>query len=279
MVADVGHVERRGPGQRHLDAGVPLHRTTGPSRRTGTSRAAAPAPGLRPDADASAACRCAGPPRWRWADCPGSRTRCCRPDDRRRARRRRGRSRFWSAGQVVGRAEARTEDKRRPGVAVLRDAVTGLLDAVELIARVPGIGVPINACVLFAPAAGRICPVLRVHRVEGVARAGGGAVAAARRRRAPARWRCIPLIGEEVRHLLELVVLRLLVREPHAVVERQAAVHLPVVLEVELRVVVDHVAFDELRRLLVLREDAQSPRWRSRSRCRAGCWCRCRSSP
>ncbi len=37
------------------------------------------------------------------------------------------------------------------------------------------------------------------------------------------------------------------------VVERQPAVHLPVVLDVELGVVVDHAAFDELRGLQVLR--------------------------
>ena len=51
-------------------------------------------------------------------------------------------------------------------------------------------------------------------------------------------------------------MLRLLVREAEAVVEGQAVVDLPVVLHVELGVVVDHAAFDELRRLQVLGEDA-----------------------
>ena len=86
-------------------------------------------------------------------------------------------------------------------------------------------------------------PGQRVHRVQGVARAGGRAVAAARHVEHRRRRRR-PLVREEVRHLQELVVLRLLVREAHAVVERQPAVHLPVVLDVELGVVVDHAAFD-----------------------------------
>ena len=64
------------------------------------------------------------------------------------------------------------------------------------------------------------------------------------------------MIGEEVRHLEELIVLGRLVREADAVVERQLAVHLPVVLQVELGVVVDHAPFDQLRLLQVLREHA-----------------------
>ena len=182
----------------------------------------------------------------RSAGCPGSRTRCCRPDGRRRAAAAAD-DHALIAGDVVGRAEARTEDERRPGVAVLRDAVAGLPDAVG--AGCPSSG---SAC-RSAPACwprrrrSRIWPVrgsiaLRVLPEQVV-----GAVAAARRRRAPAPARR-PLIREEVRHLLELVVLRLLAREPHAVVERQPVVHLPVVLDVELGVVVDHAAFDELRR-------------------------------
>ena len=51
-------------------------------------------------------------------------------------------------------------------------------------------------------------------------------------------------------------MLRLLTREPQAVVDRQPVVHLPVVLHVELGVVVDHAAFDEPRLLQVLREHA-----------------------
>ena len=50
------------------------------------------------------------------------------------------------------------------------------------------------------------------------------------------------------------MVLGLLAGEPHAVVERQPVVHPPVVLRVELGVVVDHAAFDQLRLLEVLRE-------------------------
>ena len=48
------------------------------------------APGLEAAAERLPSCRCAGPPSSRSAGCPGSRTRCCRPDGRRRGRRRRG---------------------------------------------------------------------------------------------------------------------------------------------------------------------------------------------
>ena len=87
-------------------------------------------------------------------------------------------------------------------------------------------------------------------------RADRRAVVAARRHRAAAPRPSDHSFGEEVRHLQELIVLRLLAREPHAVVERQPGVHLPVVLQVELGVVVDHAAFDQLRLLQVLREHA-----------------------
>ena len=72
------------------------------------------------------------------------------------------------------------------------------------------------------------------------------------------RGAALPLVGEEVRDLLQVVHVRPVVREPHAVVERQLPAHLPVVLEVPLDVVVVEVALDELRAL--------ARRWR---RCRA----------
>ena len=93
----------------------------------------------------------------------------------------------------------------------------------------------------------------RIDRVACVAAADGRPVVAARdveQRRGAER----PLVREEVRHLPELVVLRLLPREAQPVVERQPRVHLPVVLQVELGVVVDHAAFDQRRLLQVLRE-------------------------
>ena len=96
-----------------------------------------------------------------------------------------------------------------------------------------------------------------------------------RRRTAPAPCRRRPLVGEEVRRLAELVVLRLLVHEAHAVVERQLAGHLPVVLHVAFGVVVDVLPFDVPASLVVGAETRRARRWRSRSRCRAGCWCRC----
>ena len=51
-------------------------------------------------------------------------------------------------------------------------------------------------------------------------------------------------------------MLRLLPRKPDAVVDGQLVVYLPVVLDVELRIVVNHVAFDEIGGLQVLREHA-----------------------
>ena len=111
---------------------------------------------------------------------------------------------------------------------------------------VPGTGVPIAAGVLAAPGAVRICPVrgsIALRALPEQATAPLLQPGDVEQRRAGRR----PLVREEVRHLLELVVLRLLVREAHAVVERQPAVHLPVVLHVELGVVVEHAAFDELR--------------------------------
>ena len=65
-----------------------------------------------------------------------------------------------------------------------------------------------------------------------------------------------PLVRQEVRRLSELVVLRLLVHEPQAVVEREPLAHLPVVLDVELGVVVDRAGLDVLLRLLERAERA-----------------------
>ena len=120
---------------------------------------------------------------------------------------------------------------------------------------VPGIGVPIAACVFAAPGTVRNWSRARIPRVTKVSGARCRPVAAA----GDIQQRCLrqrPLFGEEVRHLLEPVVLRLLPRKPHTVVHGQLVVHLPVVLDVELRVVVDHVAFDEIGGLQVLREHA-----------------------
>ena len=51
-------------------------------------------------------------------------------------------------------------------------------------------------------------------------------------------------------------MLWLLAREPYSIVHGQPVVHLPVVLDVELRVVVDHMPLDEVRGLEVLRKHA-----------------------
>ena len=59
-------------------------------------------------------------------------------------------------------------------------------------------------------------------------------------------------------------------------VERQTAVHLPVVLDVGLGVVVEHAALDELRGLRGSVGRPPPRRSRSRTGYRARCWCRCR---
>ena len=117
-------------------------------------------------------------------------------------------------------------------------------------------GVPISACVFAAPAAVTIWPVTRIHRVPRVAGTHRRAVAA------PGHvenggLRSLPFVGEEVRHRVVDVVLRPLMHETHSVVQRQAVGHLPVILDKAFDLVVDHVAFDELRRLQVLREDSE----------------------
>ena len=71
------------------------------------------------------------------------------------------------------------------------------------------------------------------------------------------RGRAIVAIEEEVRGLAVGVVLRNLVREPQAVVERQVAVHLPVVLHVRLDLVVDELSFHERRLLRIRGEHAE----------------------
>ena len=159
------------------------------------------------------------------------------------------------AGQIVGEAKARANHERRPRVPGLRDAVARLADAVQRVAGAGDWRADEHLRVVGARRRQNDLSRPWIHGVQRVARARRGAVAAAGHIQHH-RLARVPLIGEEVRHLLELVVLRLLAREAHAVVERQAAVHLPVVLQVELGVVVDHAAFDEPLRLLVLREDA-----------------------
>ena len=95
----------------------------------------------------------------------------------------------------------------------------------------------------------------RVHRLAVGAGAGIDAVRAAgdvehRRRRR------VPLVDEEIRGLAARVVLRRLMHQPHAVVERELSVHLPVVLHVAFDVVVDVFAFDALRALRIGTEAA-----------------------
>ena len=70
------------------------------------------------------------------------------------------------------------------------------------------------------------------------------------------RRRTGPLVDEEIRRLAERVVLRRLMHQPHAVIERELPVHFPVVLHVALDVVVDVFALDALRALRVGAEAA-----------------------
>ncbi len=103
----------------------------------------------------------------------------------------------------------------------------------------------------FAPSSAPVRGILRlahVRRARPTTRAG----------RTVQLWRLglIPLIEEEVGRLFIRVVLRLLMDEAHAVIERKAVAHLPVVLDEPLDVLVLVRALNELRLLLVLRERA-----------------------
>ena len=66
-----------------------------------------------------------------------------------------------------------------------------------------------------------------------------------------------PPVRQEIRGLQKRVVLRLLMREPQAVVERQPIVHFPVVLHVPFDVVIEVVPLHITRLLGVGREDPQ----------------------
>ena len=90
----------------------------------------------------------------------------------------------------------------------------------------------------------------RVHRLTGGARAGRGAVRAARDIQ-HRRLGLLPLLREEVRRIAVPVVLRHLVHEPHAVVEGQVRLRLPVVLDVHLVVDRQIAAFRPARLLAV----------------------------
>ena len=64
--------------------------------------------------------------------------------------------------------------------------------------------------------------------------------------------------GEEVRLLIELIVLGLLMYEPHPIIQGQVVAHFPVVLDVKFQLIVEHAAFDVFRSLTVRIEDSQS---------------------
>ena len=163
--------------------------------------------------------------------------------------------------------------QRRPLEGRLGDALAGDGRCRWSGCRVFGTSAPI-ATVEFGPRnwpvsgfiAWRLVPRARVDAV--------GAAGDVEHRRRAARV----LVRQEVRRLPGRLVLRLLVHEPHAVVERQPAGHLPVVLDVGLVVVVDVLPFDVLRRLVVGAEDAERGVGEAEAASRAGCWCRCRSS-
>ena len=174
------------------------------------------------------------------------------------------------AGNVVRRAEPRRVADRRPLVVVFRDAVAGLHDAVE---RIAGVGHELadgQRGVRTEQLPGDRIPRLTVGAGTG---AGPDAPGHVERGRGARR----PPLGEEVRRLQVLVVLRPLIHEAQAVVERQLRAHLPVVLHVPVDLIVEEAAFHELRLLLVAGEHAEHRVGEPESACRAGWRCRWRS--
>ena len=169
VVADVGDVQRRRPGEGHLRAELPLprgrHLRVVLEGNHGRNR-------LRAEALADRAHRAVA--------------EILRGRDRRVARDREhgvavrtvveeadaaAEDEALVAADVVGRTEAGSEHQCRPGVAVLGDAVTGLLDAVD---GIPG---PRNRRADGDLRVGRVgcrqdLAVARIHRIAGVARAG-----------------------------------------------------------------------------------------------------------
>ena len=187
VVADVRDVERRRPWQRHLHAGLPLHR--GRNLRVVLERdQRRNAHGAEAGARASAAGRCADPATSRSAGCRESRTPCCRPAGRRTARRRRGTP---SSGCRTGRRPRRSA-ARATSVGhmydVFGDAVTRLADAVVQVAGAGHDGADRGRRIRRA-GRGQDLAGTRIDRVARVARADHRAVAAAghvQQRRSPA---------------------------------------------------------------------------------------------
>ncbi len=153
--------------------------------------------------------------------------------------------------QIVRHAEPGRHREGRPHVGFLRHALTRQPKAVQRIAAVrhdEADGIP--------GVRSQELPCAGIHRLTLRAAAGVHTVGAARRVQ-HRRIRRVPVLQEQPRGLEQLVVLRLLVREPDAVVEGQALRGLPVVLDVTLDLVVEVAALDEPGLLGVLADDAQ----------------------
>ena len=150
------------------------------------------------------------------------------------------------AGHVVRHPEARRGFQCRPRVGRFRNAVAGQEQAVEGVPRVGDQRPDRERRVRPEQLSG-----------EGIQRLAVGARARLRSAAGDVQHRSlarVPLLGKEVRGLSEHVVLRLLMNQADAVVERQLVVHLPVVLDVAFSVVVDELPLDIPRELVVRRE-------------------------
>ena len=222
--ADVGHVERRRPREQHLRADAELHRgwklrvvlEHGNTRRADGGESAvgqtlqlsvSDGDDPRPARRVAHERLCIAGARTIEVEAPGS-----------------AQDELLLAGHVVRHAEAGPHVQHRERVGGLGDALAGLKQAVRL---VPGVGHQ------RADRQDRIrAEELTRQRVLGLPVRTGARIGVVHatgdiQRR---RLRLNPLVGQEVSALQERIVLRLGVHEPHAVVERQLVVHLPVVL-------------------------------------------------
>ena len=159
------------------------------------------------------------------------------------------------SGQVIHRADARRDPERVPALKLVVDSVARLEAAVEAIraGREPADEA------LFDRIAQRrrhtLADERRVHPTAHAARARGPADAH-RRKELRGRIRIEP-VRQEIRRLQRRVPLRRQCIQPHAVVERQTVVGLPVVLHVPLDVLVVPFGQRVLRGLLVDVEHAR----------------------
>src|SRR5215475_2854319 len=129
---------------------------------------------------------------------------------------------FLIASDVMGESEARPELNSTIVVEPLRNSIARLKYAVGQTASARHEASDVGGRDLLS--SHRVYPYLNAVHDPGLVK--------------PRRARRLVLIGQEVGSLRRFVELRLNPIKPHAVIERQAACHLPVILRVPLHVVV-----------------------------------------